>query len=148
MSTVKATANASTRRRNCAQPADYAAEIVDVLDRPTLARIAEAETARRLEARGFAILGRNVRVGRLEIDLVAARAGRVIAVEVRGRSSIRYGHPAETVDARKRARVRRAFAAWLARERVRATSTRLDVAALVVGPRGEIRSFRYYADAF
>ena len=119
-----------------------------MLDRSTLGRLAEDETARRLEARGFVILGRNVRVGRLEIDLVAARQGRVLAVEVRARTSTSYGHPAATVDARKRARIRRAFAAWLAKERVPATSLRLDVAALVLEQDGRVRSFRYYANAF
>lgn len=119
-----------------------------MLDRPTLARIAEDETARRLVARGFTLLGRNVRVGRLEIDVIAERLGRVVAVEVRARTSLEYGHPAETVDAAKRARVRRAFVEWLRREGVRSSSVRLDVAALLLSPEGRVRAFHYYANAF
>lgn len=118
-----------------------------MLDRATLGRIAEDATAARLVARGFRILGRNVRVGRLELDLVAERNGRVIAVEVRGRTRTDFGHPAETLDAQKRARIRRAFAIWLAQERIAHTSIRLDVAALVLDRAGRVRSFRYYANA-
>jgi putative endonuclease len=57
---------------------------------------------------GHAIVGRNVRVGRLEIDLVV-REGPVIAVvEVRMRGAGAWVKPLASVDAKKRLRVRRA----------------------------------------
>lgn len=65
----------------------------------------------RLAAAGWRILGRQVRVGRAELDIVAvdpAAPARLVVVEVRARSSRAFGLPEETVDARKRLRLRRA----------------------------------------
>jgi Holliday junction resolvase-like predicted endonuclease len=72
---------------------------------------AEEAVADRLIAAGWTILGRNVHVGRYELDLVAIDPGppaTLVAVEVRMRAGRAYGLAEETVDARKRARVRTA----------------------------------------
>jgi putative endonuclease len=66
-----------------------------------------------LEALGWTILGRRVRIGRDEIDLLALEPGPpacLVVVEVRTRSSGRYGSPEESVDRRKIARLYRAAA--------------------------------------
>jgi putative endonuclease len=72
---------------------------------------AEALVASRLAAAGWMILGRNVHIGRHEIDLVAVDPGpprALVVVEVRWRSDRSFGLPEETVDHAKRARVRAA----------------------------------------
>jgi Holliday junction resolvase-like predicted endonuclease len=72
---------------------------------------AEAWVAAHLESLGWRILGRNVRVGRAELDIVATDPGpppTLVVVEVRWRSRRDFGLPEETVDGRKRARLRRA----------------------------------------
>ncbi|HEU4672577.1 MAG TPA: YraN family protein [Candidatus Limnocylindrales bacterium] len=73
---------------------------------------AEALVAARLEAAGWTILDRNIRVGRLEIDLLAVDPGppaRLVAVEVRSRGRRDFGLPEETVDGRKLGRLRAAL---------------------------------------
>jgi putative endonuclease len=72
---------------------------------------AEASAARHLRGLGWPILGRNVRVGRAEIDLLAidpdgSRA--LVVVEVRWRSRRDFGLPEETIDRPKVARLRAA----------------------------------------
>jgi len=72
---------------------------------------AEALVAGRLEAAGWRILGRQVRVGRAELDIVAvdpATPARLVIVEVRSRTRRDFGLPEETVRASKRLRLRRA----------------------------------------
>lgn len=72
---------------------------------------AERLVADRLAASGWAILGRNVHIGRYELDLIAVDPGpprMLVAVEVRWRAGRTFGLPEETVDARKRLRVRAA----------------------------------------
>ncbi|MES2208824.1 MAG: YraN family protein [Chloroflexota bacterium] len=79
---------------------------------------AEQLVVDRLEAAGWRILGRQVRVGRAELDIVAldlAAPIRLVIVEVRARASREFGAPEETVDARKRIRLRRAAQALRAR---------------------------------
>ena len=72
---------------------------------------AEQLVAERLTADGWTILGRKVHVGRYELDLIAVDPGpprALVAVEVRWRAGRAFGLPEETVDARKRIRVRAA----------------------------------------
>ena len=72
---------------------------------------AESIVAGHLEATGWAILVRNVHVGRYEIDLVAIDPGpppNLVVIEVRWRGDRSFGLPEETVDHGKRVRVRAA----------------------------------------
>lgn len=72
---------------------------------------AETLIAARLTAAGWVVLARNVHVGRYELDIVAVDPGppaALVIVEVRWRASRSFGLPEETVDHRKRARVRAA----------------------------------------
>jgi Holliday junction resolvase-like predicted endonuclease len=68
-----------------------------------------------LQAAGWTILGRNVHVGRGEIDILAVDPGpprQLVAVEVRWRARRDFGLPEETFDHRKRGRLRTAVS-WL-----------------------------------
>lgn len=70
---------------------------------------AEELVAGRLAAAGWTILGRNVRVGRAELDIVALDPGpppALVVVEVRWRRGRDFGLPEETVDHAKRRRLR------------------------------------------
>ncbi|MBA2701467.1 MAG: YraN family protein, partial [Chloroflexi bacterium] len=72
---------------------------------------AEELVAARLAADGWTILGRNVHVGRYELDLVAVDPGpppALVVVEVRARRTRDFGLAEETVDHRKRVRVHQA----------------------------------------
>jgi putative endonuclease len=80
-------------------------------------RVAEAAAAQWLEGSGWRILGRNVRIGRNEVDLVAldpGPPGRLVAVEVRWRRRTDHGRPEETIDGRKVGRLRTAIVGLLA----------------------------------
>lgn len=83
-------------------------------------------------ARGYEIVDRNWRAARIgEIDLVAARADRIVFCEVKTRSSNRFGSPAEAVTPDKRRRIRRLAALWLAQGRGRGCTIRFDVATVI-----------------
>lgn len=57
---------------------------------------------------GYVILGRNVRVSRLEIDIVARLGPVVVIVEVRTRGAGAWIKALDSLDWKKRARVRKA----------------------------------------
>lgn len=105
------------------------------LDVSNLGRWGEDVAARHLERAGFRILDRNWRAGRLEIDLVVRDGGTIAFVEVKTR---RPGpqHPAEAIDRRKRARLRKAAARWITTHAERAREYRFDVVSVSVGPNG------------
>ena len=62
---------------------------------------------------GLEILDRNWRCPGGEIDIVARDGATLVFVEVKTRSSRAYGLPAEAVDARKAARIRRLAGQWM-----------------------------------
>jgi len=111
---------------------------------------AETLVADQLTNAGWTILARNVHVGRHEIDLVAADPGppaALVVVEVRWRAERSFGLPEETVDHRKRVRVRAAAYGLLDRgvlpdgSPVPRLPLRFDL--VVVEPSGRIRHHRH-----
>jgi putative endonuclease len=95
-------------------------------------RAGEDRAALFLSRRGVEIVARNVTAAGVEIDLIVREADTLVFVEVRGRSDTRLGHPFETVNARKQARLRRGAMAWLvANDLWERVATRFDVIALV-----------------
>lgn len=96
-------------------------------------RSAELAVADYLRVEGFAILGHNVRVGHLELDLVARLRNLVVVVEVRTRGPGSLEGPFESIGPAKRARILRAVER-LWRRRLAAISgvdrVRIDAAAV------------------
>jgi putative endonuclease len=109
---------------------------------------AETSVADALIAIGWTILGRQVRAGRGELDIVAVDPGpprQIVIVEVRWRRTRAYGLPEETLDWRKRAHLRAAI--WRLAEdglpsgrTLPAGSVRVDL--VVVEPDGRMRHHR------
>jgi putative endonuclease len=95
--------------------------------RRTLGTQGEALAAAHLAREGYRIVGRNVRAGGVELDLVAARGNLRIFVEVKTRWSRSLGLPEEAVDGRKRRRLVRGAAAWLREQCARPANVRFDV---------------------
>jgi putative endonuclease len=111
---------------------------------------AERRVADQLTAAGWTILGRNVHVGRYELDLIAVDPGpppSLVAIVVRWRADRAFGLPEETVDARKRLRVRGAAYGLLERGALPDGSAlphlplRFDL--VVVEPGDRIRHYRH-----
>ena len=116
-------------------------------DTRALGRRGEQIAAEYLEGRGVRIVARNVHMREAEIDLIGLEGEALCFVEVRLRSSARFGSAAASVDARKRRRIALAARAWLASGRApRHEVLRFDVVAIDASrepPRVE-----HYRDAF
>jgi putative endonuclease len=74
---------------------------------------AEEAACAHLRANGCTIVARNARYPEGELDIVAQQAGTVLFVEVRLRSSARFGGAGASVDHYKRRRLVRAAQHWL-----------------------------------
>ena len=79
-----------------------------------LGRAAEEAAVRYLEARSWRVLGRNVRVGRGELDIIARRGPVLAFVEVKARRTHSCGAPEDAVTVQKRRQVARLAELWLA----------------------------------
>lgn len=116
-------------------------------DTRALGRHGESVAARYLEDHGLRILARNVHLRHAEIDLIALDGGTLCFVEVRLRSSDRFGSAAASVDRRKQRKLARAAAEWLARGRApRYAQLRFDVVA--IDSSREPPRIEHFADAF
>ena len=74
---------------------------------------------------------RNFRCKFGEVDLIAEKDGYLVFVEVKYRSTARYGMPSEAVDARKQRRICNVASFYLYRNHLPAdTPVRFDVAAV------------------
>ncbi|HKQ71562.1 MAG TPA: YraN family protein [Polyangiaceae bacterium] len=105
-------------------------------------KAAEVEVASDLEARGLTILGTNVRLGPLEIDIVALEGDTVVVVEVRTRGTTAWQTGLESVARAKARRIRKA-GERLWRQRFqrdpRVSRMRFDVAVVTYDPPGTPR---------
>ena len=113
-----------------------------------LGQRAERLAADYLEQRGYSILARNWRRPEGELDLVIAANGLCVFVEVRSRTGVERGHPLETVDARKRARVIRAARLYLNEESPPAPVFRFDVVAVTFTLDDSPPEIEHIEDAF
>lgn len=86
---------------------------------------------------GLAVLARNWRCRYGELDVIAAdaAAGVVVFVEVKTRTSDKFGGVAEAVTPAKVRRLRRLAGLWLAQQRGRWSAVRIDVVTVRIGRR-------------
>ena len=82
------------------------------------ARAGRTSRRRRLKAAGYRIRERNYRGRSGEIDFVAEENGVLCFIEVKGRSGVGYGAPAEAVTLEKQRRIARAAQEYVRRQRV------------------------------
>lgn len=102
----------------------------------------EDMACRLLRLHGYMLLGRNLRLGRAEVDVLARHRHELVLVEVKTRTSTAYTFPEEHVDHRKLA----LYAGFLEQYREREGYTgraRVDIVAIVILPDGwRCRIFR------
>ena len=116
-------------------------------DRKTLGAAGEAAAAAHLQGKGWRILARNFRIRSAEIDIVADDRGTVVFVEVKTRSSTRFGTPGQAVNRRKQEKIIRAAQIFLRQERLEGCPCRFDVVEVYVHPGGTL-SIRHLPGAF
>ncbi len=112
-----------------------------------LARQGEDWAARYLQARGYRILGRNVRTPYGEIDIVAQDGDQVVFVEVKTRTTRAFGWPEDAITPRKLAHMLAAAEHYLAEHDPQAQwSWRLDVLALYWPDPSQPPQVRHWTD--
>jgi putative endonuclease len=98
--------------------------------RQRLGRAGEQAVARWYRRRGYRIVQRNWRCREGELDLVVERDRVLVFCEVKTRSSVAFGHPAEAVTEAKQRRVRKLAMRYL-ESRPHRGPLRFDVAAVL-----------------
>lgn len=98
---------------------------------------------------GMVVVARNVRVGRLEIDLIAIDGEAVVVIEVRTRGPGSWVGPLSSVDWRKRARLRAAGEAlWRTRYKQDSRLARMRFDLMAVDLTGSTPKVEHVRAAF
>ena len=87
------------------------------MDRRALGQWGEDLAVRHLHAQGIEVLDRNWRCREGELDIVAREGRSLVFVEVKTRSGLLYGEPAEAVTRTKARRIRVLATQWLGEQR-------------------------------
>ncbi|MBQ8973341.1 MAG: YraN family protein [Clostridia bacterium] len=106
--------------------------------------LGEARAGQALTQMGFTILERNWRCPFGELDIIAREGDTIAFIEVKTRSSRRFGAPAEAVNRTKRLHILRAAQTYLMQNDALDASCRFDIAEVL--PEG-VRLIRNAFDA-
>ncbi|MCD0448407.1 YraN family protein [Actinocorallia sp. API 0066] len=98
-----------------------------------LGRRGEDAAAAYLRSLGWRVLARNWRCPEGELDIVAHDGRRHVFCEVKTRTSVAFGHPAEAVTPAKARRLRRLALRWAREHGVRPDRIRIDLLGLIGG---------------
>lgn len=102
-----------------------------------LASRGEDAAAEFLRQSGYEVLCRRVRLGGVEVDLVAKKEGKLVLVEVKARRAGDLTQALESVDSRKKSRLRRAARSLAKRMQVPLSDVEVDFVFVSFGPSGE-----------
>ena len=117
-------------------------------DRIFLGKSGENAACDELRRRGYAILARGYRTRMGEIDIIARDGPTLVFVEVKARTTGRWGYPAEAVTLHKQAKVTAMAADYLARCGWHDRPCRFDVVAVLLDERGRTLSVEVFPNAF
>jgi putative endonuclease len=105
-----------------------------------------------LENQNFKIICRNYRAGKIgEIDIVAREHDYICFIEVKGRKDDAFGLPAESVDYKKRKRIRLVSDIFMASNKLYNKNVRFDVLELIYEKEGNsirIKDYNLIRNAF
>jgi putative endonuclease len=102
-----------------------------------IGRWGEELAARYLSERGYRVVAKNVRTSYGEIDLIARMDEVTVFVEVKTRTTLRYGLPEESITAKKLAHMHAAAQAYIQSHPEVGGEWRIDVISIYRGPTGE-----------
>jgi putative endonuclease len=111
-----------------------------------IGRTGEDLAADWLVRHGFAVLHRNWRHGRYEVDCIAGRDNVLHFVEVKTRRSSTYGHPEESVSRKKLEHMLQGASAWLYQWPIY-RRVQYDVLAITLAP-GHAPDIRLFEDVY
>ena len=101
-----------------------------------------------LESKGYTILERNYHFEHAEVDIVAYdNESYIVFVEVKKRSSNRYGEPEPYIDDDKKENVYKAAEAWVYERKMDGAPVRFDVIS-IVQEANEAPEIKHFENAF
>ena len=98
-----------------------------------------------LKSRGYLIYHTNWRMGHLEVDIIAEDHGELVFIEVKTRSSDKYGDPEYAVEYKKEKDIIRIASVYLENLHLEIPA-RFDIIAIIIGDKKS--NVTHFEDAF
>ncbi|MCK4241156.1 MAG: YraN family protein [Candidatus Atribacteria bacterium] len=113
-----------------------------------IGRIGEEAASKYLEAKGYRIRERNYRTYLGEIDIISEYRGNIIFVEVKTRSSNKFGYAEEAVNSIKQKKIIKNALYYLNRNRLWQINSRFDVIIISISNNKTIKGIKHIKNAF
>ncbi|MGI6638508.1 MAG: YraN family protein [Desulfobulbus sp.] len=114
----------------------------------TAGRIGEEAAVCYLQKQGYQILVRNFRKAFAEVDIIARQGETLVFIEVKARTSLRFGVPAEAVHADKQRRLSKIALNYMMQEGLGNCSARFDVVSVLLNHNGVVERIELFENAF
>jgi putative endonuclease len=106
----------------------------------------ESLAVEKLKTEGYHIRDRNWRILEGELDIVAEDGDTIVFVEVKARTSRRFGLPEEALTKKKRQRLIKAALTYLDTHQIFEANWRFDFIAIEWSSRGDLRRIEHFVD--
>ena len=90
-------------------------------------KLGEDLATKYLKCTGYRIIERNFRGKQGEIDIIATEQNQIIFVEVKARTNVKYGRPAEAVNSQKQAHIVKTAQYYVCKNKLENKKIRFDV---------------------
>lgn len=104
----------------------------------------EKQALKYLQDNDYSFLTANFRTRNGEIDLICKQGDTYVFVEVKTRSSDRFGQPYEAVGFTKRNRMKRAIDYYLMQNNLNNCTIRADVISIMIGPDQTVKELKHF----
>ena len=115
--------------------------------RTALGNLGEELASQMLQELGYTILDTNYRCRWGEVDIVAQEGDDIVFVEVRTRSSARFGTPEESITGAKTQRLVATAQEYLQSKQLDSTNWRIDLVAVRMRSDGQLQSIDHLKHA-
>lgn len=106
----------------------------------------EEQATKYLKEKGYQIIKRNQRTPYGEIDIIAEQEKILIFIEVKARSSEKFGNPEDAVTRNKQERIRRSSLWWIQENKYFYNEIRFDVIGIL--RKGNQWEFKHWVSSF
>ena len=116
------------------------------MKRKELGKRGELLAVQNLAAKGYQIKARNWRTIEGELDIVAEQGDTIVFVEVKARTSNRYGSPEEAITKKKRENLIKTALAYLDANQIFESNWRFDLITIEWSYQGELLRIEHHLD--
>ncbi|OGD14213.1 YraN family protein [Candidatus Atribacteria bacterium RBG_19FT_COMBO_35_14] len=113
-----------------------------------IGKIGEDIASKYLEEKGYKIKERNYRTFLGEIDIISEYKGNIIFVEVKTRSSNRFGYPEEAINFNKQRKIIKNALCYLAKYHLWEKNYCFDIILVSISNHKDVKSLKHIKNAF